>query len=60
MAHLPTALAALPGGGIGHGTSFQVTDQAQDMDLHFYVVHQAGILYRDWSCCKLSTASAAG
>ena len=40
-AHLPTALASLPGGGIGHGASFQVTDQAQEMDLHFNVTHQA-------------------
>jgi hypothetical protein len=41
VAHLPTALASLPGGGIGHGASFQVTDQAQEMNLHFHVVHQA-------------------
>lgn len=38
--HLPKTLAQLPGGGIGNGSTFQVSDQAQQLDLDFVVWHQ--------------------
>lgn len=38
--HLPKLLAQLPGGGIGNGSTFQVSDQAQQLDLDFVVWHQ--------------------
>ena len=43
-AHLPTPLAGLPGGGIRHGATFQVTDQAQALELDFVVTHKVRCL----------------
>ena len=40
-AHLPTALAALPGGGVRHGARVTVTDQTQDMTVTLVVQHEA-------------------
>lgn len=38
--HLPKTLAHLPGGGIVGGSTFQVTDQMQQLELDFIVTHQ--------------------
>ena len=46
--YLPRTLAQLPGGGIVGGSSFQVSDQMQQLDLEFYVTHQ--VRERQW--CK--------
>ncbi len=45
-AHLPKTLAELPGGGLGHGSTFQVTDQAQQLELEFVVTHQVGFSFK--------------
>lgn len=39
-AHLPKTLDQLPGGGIVSGSTFQVTDQMQQLELDFIVTHQ--------------------
>mmetsp|Transcript_10416 Transcript_10416/g.31372 ORF Transcript_10416/g.31372 Transcript_10416/m.31372 type:complete len:722 (+) Transcript_10416:235-2400(+) len=39
-AHRTTALAALPGGGIGHGAIVDVGDQAQSFDAQIIVTHR--------------------
>ncbi len=38
---LPRALAALPGGGLGHGVLAAVRDQSQDVTLQLVIEHQA-------------------
>ena len=42
-AHLPTALSALPGGGITHTSQVSVTDQTQEMTVTLVVSHQVRI-----------------
>jgi hypothetical protein len=48
-AHLPTALADLPGGGIRHNSSVSVTDQVQDMKVTVVINHQVCHVLRFFS-----------
>lgn len=41
--HLPKLLAALPGGGLTHGTILEVGDQSQALNLDIVISHQGAI-----------------
>ena len=39
-AKLGTALQELPGGGLGHGTVADISDQSQGLEFQLHIVHQ--------------------
>lgn len=49
--HLPVALAALPGGGLGHGVVLEVRDAVQDFMVELVIEHRVRHALGGMLCC---------